>query len=162
MLIHLASITKVIKPRLAPTKVNRVFLLAAIAGTAILVPCHVVQSLQLIWRLGTRWWNLWPPALQMSCSDLTERSQIAKFMGPTWGPPGSCRPQIGPMLAPWSLLSGMGHQGSPWSLSNSCQRVIHYSQQAVQIIVTIPHQLTHSGQDKMATISQMTFSSAFS
>ena len=34
-------------------------------------------------------------------------SQIAKFMGPTWSPPGSCRPQMGPMLAPWSLLSGM-------------------------------------------------------
>ena len=34
-------------------------------------------------------------------------SQIAKFMGPTWGPPGSCRPQMGPMLAPWALLSGM-------------------------------------------------------
>ena len=32
--------------------------------------------------------------------------QIAKFMGPTWGPPGSCRPQIGPMLTPWTLLSG--------------------------------------------------------
>ena len=26
-------------------------------------------------------------------------SQIAKFMGPTWGPPGSCRPQTGPI---WS------------------------------------------------------------
>ena len=25
-------------------------------------------------------------------------------MGPTWGPPGSCRPQMGPMLAPWTLL----------------------------------------------------------
>ena len=23
-------------------------------------------------------------------------SLIAKFMGPTWGPPGSCRPQVGP------------------------------------------------------------------
>ena len=32
--------------------------------------------------------------------------QIAKFMGPTWGPPGSCRPQMGPKLAPWTLLSG--------------------------------------------------------
>ena len=31
---------------------------------------------------------------------------IAKFMGLTWGPPGSCRPQMGPMLAPWTLLSG--------------------------------------------------------
>ena len=34
-------------------------------------------------------------------------SQIAKFMGPTWGPPGSCRPQMGSMLAPWALLSGI-------------------------------------------------------
>ena len=32
--------------------------------------------------------------------------QIAKFMCPTWGPPGSCRPQMGPMLSPWPLLSG--------------------------------------------------------
>ena len=37
------------------------------------------------------------------CSRIT---QIAKFMGLTWGPPGSCRPQMGPMLAPWTLLSG--------------------------------------------------------
>ena len=27
-------------------------------------------------------------------------TQIARFIGPTWGPPGSCRPQVGPMLAP--------------------------------------------------------------
>ena len=33
--------------------------------------------------------------------------QIAKFMGLTWGPSGSCRPQMGPMLAPWTLLSGI-------------------------------------------------------
>ena len=33
-------------------------------------------------------------------------TQIAKFMGPTWGPSGSFRPQMGPMLAPWTLLSG--------------------------------------------------------
>ena len=33
-------------------------------------------------------------------------AQIKQFMGPTWGPPGSCRPQMGPMLAPWTLLSG--------------------------------------------------------
>ena len=42
-------------------------------------------------------------------------SQIAKFMGPTWGPPGSCRPQMGPMLVPWTLLSGMAsHITSNW------------------------------------------------
>ena len=32
-------------------------------------------------------------------------TQITKFMGPTWDPPGSCRPQMGPMLAPLTLLS---------------------------------------------------------
>ena len=30
----------------------------------------------------------------------------AKFIGPTWGQIGSCRPQLGPMLFPWTLLSG--------------------------------------------------------
>ena len=35
-------------------------------------------------------------------------TQIAKFMGPTLGPPGSCRPHMGPMLAPWTLLLGKG------------------------------------------------------
>ena len=24
---------------------------------------------------------------------------LAKFLGPTWGPPGSCRPQMGPIMA---------------------------------------------------------------
>ena len=40
-----------------------------------------------------------------SCCNMP--SQIAKFMGPTWGQPGSCRPQMCPMLAPWTLLSGV-------------------------------------------------------
>ena len=41
-------------------------------------------------------------------------SQITKFMGLTWGPPGSCRPQMGPMLAPWTLLSGLICLGDVW------------------------------------------------
>ena len=47
-------------------------------------------------------------------------SQITKFMGPTCGPPGSCRPQMGPMLAPWALykessLCGWAPtQNDPW------------------------------------------------
>ena len=31
---------------------------------------------------------------------------IARFMLPTWGPFGANRTQVGPMLAPWTLLSG--------------------------------------------------------
>ena len=34
-------------------------------------------------------------------------SMIARFMGPTLGPPGSCRPHVDPMLAPWILLYGL-------------------------------------------------------
>ena len=36
-----------------------------------------------------------------------EPSQIARFTWPTWGQPGHCRPQVGPMSAPWTLPSGM-------------------------------------------------------
>ena len=31
---------------------------------------------------------------------------IAWFMGPTWGPSGADMTQVGPMLTPWTLLSG--------------------------------------------------------
>ena len=45
--------------------------------------------------------------LLLSCFDYQQFcTQIAKFMGPKWGPPGSCWPQVGPMLAPLTLLSG--------------------------------------------------------
>ena len=33
-------------------------------------------------------------------------TQIARSMGPKWGPSGADRTQVGPMLAPWNLLSG--------------------------------------------------------
>ena len=33
---------------------------------------------------------------------------ITRFMGPTWGPSGTDWSQVGPMLAPWTLLSGKG------------------------------------------------------
>ena len=54
------------------------------------------------------------------CNSWTS-SQIAKLMGPTWGPHGSCRPQMGPMLAPWNLLSRLlcpseGHKRWCWKI----------------------------------------------
>ena len=33
-------------------------------------------------------------------------TQLVRFMGPILGPLGSCRPQVGPMLTPRTLLSG--------------------------------------------------------
>ena len=46
-------------------------------------------------------------------SRIAYTTQRAKFMGSTWGPPGSCRPQIGPMSASWTLLSGNAYMLSP-------------------------------------------------
>ena len=34
-------------------------------------------------------------------------SLIARFKGPTWGPSGADRTQVGPMLTPWTLPSGV-------------------------------------------------------
>ena len=45
-------------------------------------------------------------------------SLIASFMGPTWGPSGADRTQVGPMLAPWPLLSGFGAICSELRLHN--------------------------------------------
>ena len=62
---------------------------------------------------------------QELCARVAFYSQIAKFMRPTWGPPGSCRPQMGPTLAPWILLSRLCYavfgtkrftQSPPWLL----------------------------------------------
>ena len=48
--------------------------------------------------------------------------QIAKFMEPTWGPPGYCGPQMGPMLAPWTLLSGWLWQNqTEWLMISSSE-----------------------------------------
>ena len=33
----------------------------------------------------------------------------SNVMGPAWGPSGADRTQVGPMLAPWTLLSGIWH-----------------------------------------------------
>ena len=58
-------------------------------------------------------WQLW----------YTIKSQIAKFMQPTCGPTGSCRPQMGPMLAPWTLLSAMLYL--LWQNISICGCVFH-------------------------------------
>ena len=67
-----------------------------------LLRCDLCQSLTVLipYGHGCRWLG------DARSQDISIHAQIAKFMGPTWGPPGSCRPQMGPMLAPWTLLSG--------------------------------------------------------
>ena len=64
-----------------------------------------------------------------SCS-ICLLSRIARFMGPTWGQLRANRTRVGPMLAPWTLLSGFLCYGY---VSNSCMfYMIHlYSSQCL-------------------------------
>ena len=70
--------------------------------------CFALLSCDYIGALGRATWitHIRGCRLNRSWAVVSQRS---KFMGPTWGPPGSCRPQMGPMLAPWTLLSGYGY-----------------------------------------------------
>ena len=62
--------------------------------------------LSMLWLKLTMFVKRVPDITENPVVKTTSVPQIAKFMGPTWGPPGSCRPQMGPMLALWTLLSG--------------------------------------------------------
>ena len=54
--------------------------------------------------------------------------QIAGLMGPTWGPPGSCRPQMGPMLGIyWLMWRGAVKHADALSGSFVAASVKHFS-----------------------------------
>ena len=77
-------------------------------------------------------------------------TQIAKFMGPAWGPPGSCRPQMGPMLAPWTLLSGrpqnLHHMLCNWVHNDLICVYLYHVYDASELCVIFWHQ--ESAQSK--------------
>ena len=51
------------------------------------------------------------PSVQSVRSVQPKTSLKARFMGPTWGPSGADRTQVGPILAPGTLLCGMASAG---------------------------------------------------
>ena len=55
------------------------------------------QAITQTWHIYMRWEYSWTTSLILTL--------IARFMGPTWGPSGADRTQVGPMLAPRTLLS---------------------------------------------------------
>ena len=63
------------------------------------LPCVVYRGHMSI--IGSRV-HRWPAEHKTYVTSL-----LARFMGPTWGPSGDDRTQVDPMLAPWTLLSGM-------------------------------------------------------
>ena len=46
-------------------------------------------------------WTPWHGSVPIECG----KALIARLMGPTWGPSGADKTQVGPMLVPWTLLS---------------------------------------------------------
>ena len=64
----------------------------------------------LVWICNKSLWvyaNRSPVLFRVGSLWLRQSFQITKFMGPIWGQPGSCRAQMGSMLAPWTLLLGI-------------------------------------------------------
>ena len=85
-------------------------------------------------------------------------------MGPTWGPSGSCWPKMGPMVAPWILLSEKtsavtSHYNTVdfHICTMDTAKIINESKLWVSFV-----SLMHWGQDKMAAMSHITFSNACS
>ena len=81
---------------------------------------------------------------------------IARFMGPTWGPSGADRTQVGPMLAPWTLLSEWNLYPFQWTLV-----IVTLLEVAIMSTAQICGIFVNS-LDKMAAFSQTIFSDAFS
>ena len=67
--------------------------------------------------------NTWQQRANLAHNCWCILTLIARFMGPTWGPSGADRTQVGPTLAPWTLLYEQWYTAqSAWSLLNfRCQ-----------------------------------------
>ena len=81
-------------------------------------------------------------------------SLIARFMGPTWGTTGADRTQVGPMLASWTLLSGIGiwHAGQQmtvwWSIGlGNIQMAVQTDQWIISWFKNISISQYHSKND---------------
>ena len=74
---------------------------------------------QMPYRTQSRW-SQWPgisiagtyntSVVEVTTLTYFRWSLTARFMGPTWGPSGANRTQVGFLLVPWALLSGYDSQ----------------------------------------------------
>ena len=70
----------------------------------------VLFCFTLLWLRHQFYWihvTQFPISLSVTLLVLVQDSLIVRFMGPTWGPAGAYRTQVGPMLDSWTLLSGL-------------------------------------------------------
>ena len=72
--------------------------------------CHLIRWIyQLLkWYLKKNCHQAWIRIMLIGTGDGHRLLSLAMLMGTTWGPSGADRIQVGPMLAPWTLLSGCG------------------------------------------------------
>ena len=64
---------------------------------------HVIVLYQ-VWPSAS---GVWPSINWSHHLHLVQSILISRFMGPIWVPSVTDRTQVGPMLAPWTLLSGV-------------------------------------------------------
>ena len=118
----------------------------------------ILVSAYVVWFWSTIHANLiepcpprapfWRGILQVPSYDLPPL--IARFMGPICGPSGTDRTQVGPMLAPWTLLSGtvmllfISQKSSEWlsSCILSWQQVCSYTLVRLRFYMLGPFILT--------------------
>ena len=108
------------------------------------------------------WYELFSTrALSKACV-ISLMSQIEMFMGPTWGPPWSCRPKMGPILAPMNLAvrGAISSAIIPDIYDNRFAKFDLVAANRLDIhshITKLDHHLTHWSLNKMADICQTTF-----
>ena len=108
----------------------------------------------LVWEIS---WSCWKHSTNNS-------SRIARFMGPTWGPSGADRTQVGPMLTPFILLAGFVSYSL--RLIIRCQFWYLWRLSQRELLLSDPCTVksgdkTDLGRDKVADVLQTTFSNSF-
>ena len=102
----------------AQTKLHFLLTSKRLVGIMSYVKVHLCYGVLLLQVMrmynngGWYGWGIWAIVIYEDgssyflSSSVTVLPLIARFMGPTWDPSGADRTQVGPMLAPWTLLSG--------------------------------------------------------
>ena len=77
-----------------------------------------------------KWWKLSVSDKRSPWPFEGKHPKVANFVGPTWGPSGSCRPQMDLMWVPWTLLLG---PVNCWIGEVSATSLLKYS--TIQLII---------------------------
>ena len=97
---------------------------------------HCVYSIFVFVELMEAWMAL------VASRSFLKNTLITRSMGPTWGPSGADRTQVGPMLAPWILLSGYWPGTFSFRGKNVCARL--YQNILFQIHLMMTFWVQHS------------------